>query len=514
MKHYDVIVVGGGISGLSVGLFLLRKGFKVLIIEKQKDVGGYLSAFRRGEFKFEASVHYTYEGYPGGIVPRMLKMLGLENEIELIRIGKNKRTYKYYFPDFEITLPWNKEEFINSICDLFPKEKIGIKNYFSSLDEGFKKMVRVILERSMYLNSLSLDEYLKYENEEFCKKFDNTVKEIGFDLLTEEFVKKFIKDERLISFLLFIPPIPNHIVCQTALSWWTEFSGLYFIKCGIDTIPEKLKEKIIENGGNILLSTSVEKLIIENNKAKGVLTERNEEIYSNYVILSIDPHQIFGKLIPLEKVPLEYKEKLKCECIPSNFIVYLGIDRNPREFGFYGESIFIFPDYKIKEALEKIYKDLWPENNPVMVVTSSAMDDANYFAPENKGILILHSTASYHYFSNIFNSSLQDYKKVKEEIANRMIGILKIIIPDIEKYILFKEVATPLTLERFTGNYLGSMMGWMPSKNPVLLSPFNSMKMFLEGLYINGHWVYPGSGISNCLLGSYMLSKLILKEKN
>lgn len=514
MKNYDIIVIGGGISGLSTGAFFSQKGFKVLIVEKQKEVGGYLSTFRRGEFKFEAAVHYTYEGYPGGIVPRMLKMLGIENEIELIRIGKTQKTYNFYFPDFEISLAWNKEEFINSLCTLFPNEKNGIRNYFLSLENGFKKIMEIILERSIKLNSLSLDEYLKYESEEFCKKFDIVVKEIGFDSLTEKFVSRFIKNEKLLSLLLFVPPIPNHTVCQTALNWWVDFSGLYAIKGGIDLLPKKLKEKIIKSGGEILLNTSVTKLIIDSNRIKGIVTENGEEIYGNFVISSIDVHQLFGNLIPEEKIPLEYKEKIKGECIPSNFVVYLGIDKDLKELGFYGESIYVFPDYNTKKVLEDIHKDLWPENNPVKIVTISALDNENNFASKGKSVLILHSTAPYSFFYNILKKSTLDYKKVKEKITNQMIETVKRVIPDIEKYILFKEAATPVTFEKFTGNHLGSMMGWMPTKNPFLLSQFNSMKTFIDHLYLNGHWVYPGCGISNCLLGSYLLSKLILKEAN
>ena len=57
MKDYDVVVVGGGLGGLSAAAFLAKEGKKVLLLERQNVPGGYATSFLRGRFEFEISLH-------------------------------------------------------------------------------------------------------------------------------------------------------------------------------------------------------------------------------------------------------------------------------------------------------------------------------------------------------------------------------------------------------------------------------------------------------------------------
>ncbi|MHC1624266.1 MAG: NAD(P)-binding protein [Candidatus Methanospirareceae archaeon] len=50
--EYDVIIVGSGIGGLTCGALLLKRGYKVLVLEQHYKVGGYCSSFKRGDFVF------------------------------------------------------------------------------------------------------------------------------------------------------------------------------------------------------------------------------------------------------------------------------------------------------------------------------------------------------------------------------------------------------------------------------------------------------------------------------
>ena len=83
---YDAIIVGGGIAGLTSAAFLAKKGYRTLICEKQKQIGGLVSSFYYDGFLFDAGVRGIVDS---GIVKPMLKQLGISVEFvrSIVTIG-------------------------------------------------------------------------------------------------------------------------------------------------------------------------------------------------------------------------------------------------------------------------------------------------------------------------------------------------------------------------------------------------------------------------------------------
>jgi len=63
MAEHDVIIVGGGISGMSLAHYCLRNGLKPLVIEKNGRLGGTFHSYRRDDFWFELGAHSCYNSY-------------------------------------------------------------------------------------------------------------------------------------------------------------------------------------------------------------------------------------------------------------------------------------------------------------------------------------------------------------------------------------------------------------------------------------------------------------------
>jgi len=114
-KTYDTIIVGGGIAGLTATAFLAREGQKVLLIEKNRELGGLVNSFSRNGFNFDAGVRALEDA---GIILAMLKdlnielevvkspvSLGIENEILHIEnidsLSKYKDLLKKFYPESE-----------------------------------------------------------------------------------------------------------------------------------------------------------------------------------------------------------------------------------------------------------------------------------------------------------------------------------------------------------------------------------------------------------------------------
>ena len=62
---WDVVVIGGGMGGLSAGALLSSYGFRVLLLEQHHKVGGCTTSFSRGDYSFDAALHEMTGGAPG-----------------------------------------------------------------------------------------------------------------------------------------------------------------------------------------------------------------------------------------------------------------------------------------------------------------------------------------------------------------------------------------------------------------------------------------------------------------
>jgi phytoene dehydrogenase-like protein len=100
-----------------------------------------------------------------------------------------------------------------------------------------------------------------------------------------------------------------------------------------------------------------------------------------------------------------------------------------------------------------------------------------------------------------------EYRKLKEDFANRMVARIEKYLPGLSEHIVFKDVATPATLQRYTLNDGGAAVGWSYTST----QRWKQKAPFVEGLYFAGHWVGP-SGIYNVAVSGRNAAELVSRE--
>ncbi len=83
---YDVIIIGAGIAGLVAGNYLIDKGKRVLIVERNHYPGGCACSFTRQGYRFDAAVHWISQAGEGGIVRQILTEFGLADKVKFDRL--------------------------------------------------------------------------------------------------------------------------------------------------------------------------------------------------------------------------------------------------------------------------------------------------------------------------------------------------------------------------------------------------------------------------------------------
>jgi phytoene dehydrogenase-like protein len=130
-------------------------------------------------------------------------------------------------------------------------------------------------------------------------------------------------------------------------------------------------------------------------------------------------------------------------------------------------------------------------------------------APKGKNVVTVYYETDYDYWHTL-RQDMTRYKAEKERIANDVIAALEQRFPGISGQIEMRSVATPITWERYTGNWRGAYEGWM-------FGAFDNVNKTLPGLdnfYMAGQWVNPGGGMPPAVMSGNHTIQFICKRDN
>ena len=159
----------------------------------------------------------------------------------------------------------------------------------------------------------------------------------------------------------------------------------------------------------------------------------------------------------------------------------------------------------------------FPLLNPILVGTKreETLTVRSYcfdptLAPPGKSVLVVQFESDYDFWRAL-REDMPRYKAEKERIAAAVIEALEQRIPGIGTRSEMTDVATPITWERYTGNWRGSYEGWMFDSKTFT----KSMKKTLPGLHnflMAGQWVNPGGGIPTAIMSGNHTVQLICRK--
>ena len=133
-SDYPIVVIGSGMGGLASAVYLSKAGFPVTVIEQHNVPGGYATAFKRGDFNFDVSLHFF------GLPEDIYQELGLEGKVERIPLDLTRRIIS---KDEDITIPkLSPEQLITALIERYPNEKDVIRSYFEFCFAVFDELTR------------------------------------------------------------------------------------------------------------------------------------------------------------------------------------------------------------------------------------------------------------------------------------------------------------------------------------------------------------------------------------
>jgi len=493
-KAYDVIIIGAGMGGLTVAALLAKKGFKTLLLEKEDQVGGYVVSFKRQGFLFDATGAFIGGCHEGGEFYQILNEIGAPKEIEFIPIHHVRNIY----PGFEVHLrPGGSHSYTDALFDLFPKEEKGLKTYLSMVE-------RIGKEIESYSKITTLQKIF------FPFYFRNLVRFHRFShkaILDSLFKGEEIK-MALHSLPVTEPPSRLSFLFLAVMINKALIEGVFYPKGGMGKISEAMANAFLRSGGEIRLQTAVDQILVKDGRVEGALTKGGERFQAPLVISNINPN-LTVKMLPVEVRRLFAKKWSHLEYSLSCFVLYLATDLDLKQMGLpYFTYLRLLSDLEEEDRI--LRKGEIPQNPTLMVSIPTMLDSS--LAPPGQHILSVLVNVPYHYQEKWGGGDFEKYRTIKEDFSQRILHQLESkLIPGLRSHLLFYEAATPLTLERYTGNEMGAMYGLASTPQQVgnLRPPHQTP---IPGLFQVGHYTRPSHGIVGASLSGSIASRIILKK--
>ena len=405
--EYDVIVIGGGLAGLTCANMLAREGNSVALLEQHYNLGGLATCFKRKSHIFDIALH----GFPFGMVKTCRKYWSPEIADMIVQL----KGIRFDNPQFSFTTTYEREDFTRILEQRFKIPRENIEGFF------------------------------------------NTARNMNFyddqSMTTKDFFEKFFPGRDDVHRMLMesITYANGSTLDDPALTYGIVFSnfmnrGVYTVRGGTDQFIGKMREELLRNGVDIRTKCLVEKIITRDRKVGGVIvngrTIESKAVVSNGNLLST-----IHKLVGDENFSQSFiEEAKKVRLNNSSCQVYIGIKKG-KKIDYIGDLLFTSEAEKFdpqelcsKNTTSRTFSIYYPQTRPGSDMYS----------------IVASSNANYDDWANL---SEEEYRSSKEELIRRTLDALQKYDAKIRDKIDHVEAATPKTFQRYTLHLNGASFG-------------------------------------------------------
>jgi len=439
--EYDVIVIGGGLSGLTAASLLAKRLLKVAVIDKSYNPGGSCGVFKRGSVTFDNGAAMLYGFGTNGFNPHRFVFNCLEEPIDVI---KHDLLYTVVFKGHRIPFWSDVNRFADELSKVFPSEADNIHRFYQDISTLYH---HVMVEtpsyttpdetdpktglKSLLKHPVSYAKFLGYLNKSakslLEKYFSDPEIFKFFDKLTSTYCYATVEEAPAIMAAVMF--VDNHV------------GGSYYPAGSTLFLPGKLEKVIEENGGDMLLGREVTSILFEDGKPSGVQLDDGSKLKAANLIYAGTVWNLYGKLIDPAYTTEERRDWAK-SMVPTypSVVLYSVVERN------------IIPEDTPPIEMLVGNPDLLDESEVTAYIMS--IDDRTLCADDEHTVLAIGPT-----FENWESSDPEAYQGMKKQEETRLISVLEKRFPNFASAVRYAEVATPKTIERYTLKNGGAVAG-------------------------------------------------------
>ena len=524
----DIIVVGGGIAGLTATLSLAHKGRDVLLIEKNGHCGGLMNSFVRDGFRFEGGARALVNA---GLVKPLIKEFGLD-----IQVLPNPITLGIEDRMLVIEGEGSLNAYAGLLKDLYPQSGDEVDRIILAIHNIIEDMkVLYGVDNPLFTKKKKNILTLAPSVIVWTLKFFRTMYRISkMDTPFEDYLDAISANQSLKDI------IGQHFFRKTpvffALSYFALYNDYIYPKGGVGAFIEALVEAIRKHGGGIRCETRIVRVDAHDK----TITDSAGQVYRyDKMIWAGDLKALYamstGAGLGEKEQALFVQRKQKIlsrKGAESVFSVFLAAALPPEAFGKLSSGhVFYTPDRRglgqihtteLKELLgrwDTVSKDelyAWLKRfcrYNTFEISIPALRDPDA-APDGKTGLIISALFDYGLTERIRGAGW--HEEFKKRVEDEFIEVISSsLYPGLKDSILFSFSASPSSISDRVGSSEGSIVGWsFEEEIPVVTSMFHmadSVKTALPGVYAAGKWVYSPAGGPTAIMTGRIAAKRILR---
>jgi phytoene dehydrogenase-like protein len=504
-----VNIIGGGIAGLTTGCYLQMNGYESEIFELHSLPGGLCTSWQRGEFTVDGCLHWLVGSSPKDPIYKLWSEIVDMEAIEF-----------YDYDDFFRVRDENGREIIGyadverlerELLEKAPGDSALIHDFIRGVKDMSKMKMRndkapelfTFIDKTAEIASFlpylkTLARYSRMTIHDFAAK------------CTDPLLAKFFEYS-------FASEMPMLFIMIT-FGWLNDKNAGYPIG-GSLRFSRLIEQKYLELGGMIHYNCRVEKILTEErvgqraqgvgqrakgagHRAKGIVLEDGREFLADITVSAADGHSTIFKMLEGKFVDDSIRRRFDTfPVFPSFLQISLGVNRT---FDGYPSAVvtplsrpfFVDPERTIDQLYYRIFN-----YDPTL-------------APAGKTLIsCMIKTANYRYWQELRDNQPEQYKAEKNRILGFFTDELDRVLGGVRDKVEMTDVSTPATVARYTGNWKGSVEGWMVTRE----TGFDSMPKTLPGLedfYMCGQWVEPGGGVPSSFFSGRNLVQVIMSRES
>ncbi len=513
-ETYDCIIIGSGIGSLSTGAILAKEGQKVLVLERHYEPGGFTHTFKRKGYEWDVGVHYIGDVQRKESGMRRLFDYISNEKLEWADMGE---VYdKIIVGDKSYDFVKGVQNFKDKMISYFPAEKKAIDAYVSLVFKANSKGKWYYIDKAMpsfvssFLGSLMRKPFYKFS-----------------DKTTYDTLRELTDNENLIKVLLGqygdygLEPKKSSFVMHAAVAGHY-FAGGSFPVGGSSQILKTVDKVIEEAGGTILISAEVDKIVVENNVAKGVQMKNGKSFFAKNIISGAGIMTTYNKLIP-QKIQQKHRLKEQLQHVKrsvAHACLYIGLEGSPEELKLPKTNYWIYPDDLDHDGCVERYVNDTNQPFPVVYISFPSAKDPDWSNRyPGKSTIDIITLVPYETFEPWVNTRWKKrgeaYDQLKEKMSQRLLEELYRQVPQVKGKVEYYELSTPLTTQHFVNYDKGEIYG-LDHTPKRFRQKFLRPRTPIKNLFLTGQDVITvgvGSALfSGVLTASALTGKNVLKK--
>jgi phytoene dehydrogenase-like protein len=464
-----IIIIGAGIAGLSAGCYAQMNGYRTQIFEMHSKPGGLCTAWQRKGYTFDGCMHHLAGSGPASELYRVWEELGAAQGREII--------YDEAFAQIEdadgkaFTVYVDPDRLEAHLKDLSPADAAVIEAYADGVRrfshfEFFSLLTAKPWEMVPMLPHIpALIKWGRVTLEQYAQRFSDPFLRRAFPWMQYDFA-----DVPAMANLAFLAG------CHNRQLGWPVGGSLPF--------AQAIADRYVALGGELHYRSRVERILVGDDRAVGVRLAGGTENRADLVISAADGHATIFDMLGGKYV----NDKIRrfFEAVPESQVmsaqVSLGVARDLSHEPHMLTLLLPKPMQVMGRTFERLNVEIFGPHTGL--------------APEGKTAIKVPLEASYAYWKEL-RADRARYDEAKEQLAETVIEQLERRFPGLKAQIEVVDVATPVTVERFTGNYHGCQAWGVPDAGFIgIMQGLCKTLPGLENFYMVGQWARASVGIS------------------